>query len=117
MMAKETLPNLVWHALHSVHAHFAVGNGAAARNPGDVVPYAALADANHGDLSPLGELLVPGEKVYLTGPQPAETDSLRVRPPLDCFQMVFPVAASTEVGPAAFEAGGDARATGAVSGH
>ncbi len=110
MMAKETFPNLVWHALHSVHAHFAVGNGAAARYPGDVVPYAALADANHGDLSPLGELLVPGEKVYLIGPQPAETDSLRVGPPLDCFQMVFPVAGSTEsgaaeFGPVAFEAG------------
>ena len=115
MMPEETFPNLVWHALHSVHAHFAIGNAEAARYPGDVVPYAALADANHGDLSPLGELLVPGEKVYLIGPQPAETDSLRVGPPLDCFQMVFPVAGSTEsgaaeigaaeFGPVAFEAG------------
>ena len=96
-MAEETFPNLVWHALHSVHAHFAIENGQATRYPADVVPYAALADAEHRDISPLRELLVPGDKVYLIGPQPAETGSLRVGPPLDCFQMVFPAQAVAEL--------------------
>jgi len=99
-MSQETFPNLVWHALHSTHAHFAVGNGAAVRYPGEVVAYAALADANHGDLSPLRELLVPGERVYLIGSKPAETGLLGVGPPLDCFQMLFPLAGSTENGAA-----------------
>lgn len=97
MMAEETFPNLVWHALHSVHAHFAVGNAAAVRYPADVVPYAALADAEHRDISPIGKLLTPGEKVYLIGPRPAETDSVRVGPALDCFQMVFPTQAVAEL--------------------
>jgi GNAT superfamily N-acetyltransferase len=82
--------NLVWNALHTIHANFVVENSRAARYPADVVPYAALADPTHADLSPLEELLVPNDRVYLIGPQPAPTKSLQVGPPLDCFQMLFP---------------------------
>src|SRR5271165_5297806 len=83
-------PNLVWHALHTVHANLAVQNSHAARYPADVVPYAALADPTHSDLSPLEDLLAPNDRVYLIGPQPAPKKSLRVGTPLDCFQMLFP---------------------------
>ncbi len=88
--------NLVWHALRTVHANFAVNNSHAARYPADVVPYAALADPTHADLSSLKELLTPNDGVYLIGPQPAPTNSLQVGPPLDCFQMLFPAHLSPE---------------------
>ena len=89
-MIPNSFDNLVWNALHSVHSHFNVRNGPAARYPADVVPYAAMADANHSDLSPLAELLSPGEPVYLIGAQPTATNILDVGPPLNCFQMLFP---------------------------
>jgi ribosomal protein S18 acetylase RimI-like enzyme len=85
--------NLVWNALHSEHARFAMHSRGAVRYPADVVPYAALADANHADLSPLQELLAPGEQVYLIGPQPTPTNNLHVGPPLNCFQMIYPTTA------------------------
>src|SRR5579863_2368793 len=89
-MPAEPFSNLVWDALHSVHSNFAVQNSAAARYPADVVPYAALADPTHADLSPLAELLAPNGLVYLIGPQPAPARLLEVGPSLDCFQMLFP---------------------------
>ena len=89
-MSSGPFHNLVWHALHTIHANFAVRNSRAARYPDDVVPYAALADPTHAGLSPLAELLAPNDRVYLIGPQPAPTKSLQVGPPLDCFQMLFP---------------------------
>ena len=88
-MAAGPFSNLVWNALHTVHANFAVKNSRAARYPADVVPYAALANSTHADLSPLEELLAADDRVYLVGPQPAPTKSLQVGPPLDCFQMLF----------------------------
>lgn len=89
-MTDDSLHNLVWNALHTVHANFSVGNSPAARYPADVVPYAALADPRHADLSPLKPLLIPNELVYLIGPRPAPTDNLHLGPPLNCFQMLFP---------------------------
>ncbi len=88
-MRAEPFHNLFWNALHSVHANFAIQNSHAARYPADVVPYAALADSTHADLSPLEELLARDDRVYLIGPQPAPAKSLQVGPPLDCFQMLF----------------------------
>jgi ribosomal protein S18 acetylase RimI-like enzyme len=88
-MADPFFHNLVWNALHTVHSHFAIASCAAARYPADVVPYAALADPTHADPSPLEEFLSPNEHVYLIGTQPSATSSLRVGPPLQCFQMVY----------------------------
>ena len=88
--------NLVWNALHTVHAHFAVSRGTSIRYPADVVPLAALADSTHSDLSPLEDLLAPGERVYLIGAQPQSTRKLNVGPPLHCFQMLFPLAPPSE---------------------
>ena len=82
--------HLVWNALHTMHARFAVIGSTAVRYPAEVVPLAALADSTHSDPSPLEELLAPGERVYLIGPQPQPTRKLNVGPPLHCFQMLFP---------------------------
>src|SRR5437899_7263825 len=82
--------NLVWNALHTVHSHFAVGGSTAVRYPADVVPLAALADNSHCDLSPLEEMLAPGERVYLLGPQPQPTRKTQRR----SASSLFPVALS-----------------------
>ena len=81
--------HLVWNALHTMHARFAVSGSAAVRYTADVVPLAALADSTHSDLSPLEELLARGERVYLIGSRPQPTRKLNVGPPLHCFQMLF----------------------------
>jgi hypothetical protein len=62
--------------LYTVHAHFALRNGQAV--PADVVPYAALASANHDDISSLTELLAPAERFYLIGAQLQITNNLQV---------------------------------------
>jgi ribosomal protein S18 acetylase RimI-like enzyme len=95
-MPAEPFPNLVWNALQTVHANFAMKNSHAARYPADVVPYAALADPSQADLSPLEELLAPNDPVYLIGPRPAPTKLLEVGSPLDCFQMLFPAQPQAE---------------------
>src|SRR5882757_1925720 len=100
-MIPNSFDNLVWNALHSVHSHFTVCNGPAVRYPTDVVPYAAMADANHSDLSSLAELLSPGERVYLIGAQPTATNILDIGPPLHCFQMLFPANAGKDTTAAA----------------
>ncbi len=91
-MPEDPLLDPVWNALHTVHAHFALRNGSAVRYPADVVPYAAMANPDHADLSPLADLLAPSECVYLIGAQPQATKNLQVGPALDCFQMLFPAA-------------------------
>lgn len=90
--------NLVWHALHTDHANFAMENSCAARYPADVVPYAALADPTHAELSPLVELLAPGDLVYLLGSRPMPTNSVSVGTPLPCFQMLFPAQPPPDTG-------------------
>jgi GNAT superfamily N-acetyltransferase len=87
----EKLPvDPVWNALHTVHAHFALRNGPAVRYPADVVPFAAMANADHSGISPLAELLDPSEHVYLVGAQPQPAKNLAIGPPLSCFQMLYP---------------------------
>src|SRR5438477_12972345 len=89
-MSDDPLLDPVWNALQTIHAHFALRNGSAVRYPADVVPYAALANRDHRDLSPFAELLAPGERVYLIGARPEPTNGFQVGPPLNCFQMIFP---------------------------
>src|SRR6266481_2360948 len=98
-MPEDPLLDSVWNALHTVHAHFALRNGPAVRYPADVVPFAAMAKADHSDLSPLAQLLAPAERVYLIGSQPKPTKNLQVGPALDCFQMLFPAAPHANAAP------------------
>ena len=89
-MPEDPLLESVWNALHTVHGHFALRNGPAVRYPADVVPFAAMAGADHADLSPLAKLLAPSELVYLVGAQPQVSNNVEVGPVLNCFQMVLP---------------------------
>jgi GNAT superfamily N-acetyltransferase len=89
-MPEDPLLDSVWNALHTLHAHFALRNGPAVRYPADVVPFAALANADHSNISPLAQLLAPSEHVYLVGPQPHPAKNLDVGSPISCFQMIFP---------------------------
>jgi ribosomal protein S18 acetylase RimI-like enzyme len=98
-MPEDPLLDSVWNALRTVHAHFALRNGPAVRYPADVVPFAAMANADHSDLSPLAQLLAPAERVYLIGSQPKPTKNLQVGPALDCFQMLFPTARHANAAP------------------
>jgi len=91
-MPADFLLDPVWNSLETVHAKFALRNAAAVRYPADVVPYAAMADADHADLSPLAALLAPHECVYLIGAQPQVTKGLELGPALNCLQMIFPEA-------------------------
>jgi ribosomal protein S18 acetylase RimI-like enzyme len=90
-MFEELLTDPVWNALKSVHAHFALRNGAAVRYPADIVPFAAMDQGKHSDLSPLAQLLTLGEHVYVIGAQPQATNTLHVGPVLNCLQMIFPL--------------------------
>ena len=90
-MSEELLTDPVWNALKSVHAHFALRNGAAVRYPANIVPFAAMDQGNPSDLSPLAQLLTLGEHVYVIGAQPRATNTLHVGPALNCFQMIFPL--------------------------
>lgn len=89
-MPDDPLLDSVWNALQTVHAHFALRNGTAVRYPADVVPFAALDNKDHFNISPLAELLAPSEHVYLVGAQPQATNYLGVGSPISCFQMLFP---------------------------
>jgi ribosomal protein S18 acetylase RimI-like enzyme len=83
--------NLGWNALNTTHAHLAVGHERARRYPIDTVPFAAVADSSHQDISALGELIQgPDDQVYLVGPEPKPTATLNVGPAVPCFQMVYP---------------------------
>jgi ribosomal protein S18 acetylase RimI-like enzyme len=81
----------VWNALETVHAHFAVGRGAARRYPGEVVPFGALADTSQSAVAELEALLVPNDLVYVFGNQPEAANGLKVGPPLHCHQMLGPL--------------------------
>jgi GNAT superfamily N-acetyltransferase len=90
-MSEQLLRDPVWNALKSVHAHFALRNGAAVRYPANIVPFAAMDQGNPSDLSPLAQLLTLGEHVYVIGAQPRATNTLHVGPALNCLQMIFPL--------------------------
>ena len=90
-MSEQLLTDPVCNALKSVHAHFALRNGAAVRYPANIVPFAAMDQGNPSDLSPLEQLLTLGEHVYVIGVQPQATNTLHVGPALHCLQMIFPL--------------------------
>lgn len=96
-MDGDPLIDLVWTALHTSHAHFAVRCGDACRYPADVAPFAAVADTTPRALAALEELLVPGEQVYLVGKQPPPTAGLFIGPPLAVFQMLRPPEAAIKI--------------------
>ncbi len=61
------LDNVIWHALNTEHARFAVSAPAARKYPAAVAPFAGIAHASADSLTQLRDLLAPGETVYLMG--------------------------------------------------
>jgi ribosomal protein S18 acetylase RimI-like enzyme len=87
---KNPLENLVWNALTTAHAHFAVGAEGVRRYPRDMVPFAGMEDASHRDISALEPLIAgDGDLVYLIGAEPRGTEKLQVGEPVACYQMLF----------------------------
>src|SRR6266404_885323 len=98
IVGDDLLLDPTWNALETEHARFAVGDGQARRYPAEVAPFAAVADNSEDSLAKLGELLAPGEHVYLLGRQPVGTNGIKVGPPLRCFQMLGPSRLPVEAG-------------------
>ncbi len=82
--------NPVWHALRTMHSHFALTAGDACRYPADVAPFAAVAAPNESALQSLHSLLVLGEYVWLVGESYPSVPQLSCQETLKCLQMVLP---------------------------
>jgi predicted GNAT family acetyltransferase len=86
-MSKDTtvLDNPIWHALSTVHAHFAEGDEYAKRYPIDIGPLTGMKDQSPRAYQSLAQLLGPDDisVLFLTEP-PAPPESLRL---LRCFPM------------------------------
>ncbi len=82
--------NPIWQALHTRHRHFALTNGAAARYPADVAPFAALAEPTPAALEQLAALLAPNDPVWLFNQNLPATPTLRYLETLPCLRLVLP---------------------------
>jgi predicted GNAT family acetyltransferase len=87
---EDLFANPAWHALHTIHRHFAVSAGDACRYPADVAPFAAVTTPSIQALQQLHSLLTPGESVWLIGESYPPTSSLSFEESLECLQMVLP---------------------------
>lgn len=68
------LDNIVWHALTTAHAHFAVGEGGARRYAPGFSPIIGFADIDNADFAAIAPFCQPGERFYTdawSGPVPA----------------------------------------------
>src|SRR5262245_41061861 len=62
----EVLDNVVWHALTTSHAAFAVGNSLARRYPSDVTVFAAIESDSPPSWDALAALATAGERFVLS---------------------------------------------------
>ncbi len=82
--------NPAWHALHTMHRHFAISAGDACRYPADVAPFAAVATPSKTALLQLHSLLIRSESVWLVGKSFPPIPELAFEESLVCLQMVLP---------------------------
>jgi GNAT superfamily N-acetyltransferase len=82
--------NPVWHALQTIHRHFAVAVDEACRYPAGVAPFAAVSAPTTGALQQLHSLLAPGESVWLIGESYPAVPELHFEGTMECLQMVLP---------------------------
>jgi predicted GNAT family acetyltransferase len=82
--------NPTWHALQTKHRHLAVSAGGACRYPGEVAPFAAVAEPSKAALQQLHSLLAPGESVWVIGKSYPHIPELAFEESLECLQMVLP---------------------------
>jgi ribosomal protein S18 acetylase RimI-like enzyme len=89
-MTSNPFANIVWHALHTEHAQFAIEQNGAARYQAEIAPFAAFQDQKRSDVAALRVLFSQGERFYLIGGSPASNNATEIGSPLQCLQMVFP---------------------------
>lgn len=83
------LDNVAWSSLTGPHADRAVGAGSARRYPGDVAPFAGLADpADPACWADLRTLLGPDDAVVVTAPHLAVPDGWRLVESVPGVQLV-----------------------------
>jgi ribosomal protein S18 acetylase RimI-like enzyme len=71
MSSDHPLDNPFWSALHSLHAHFALGTDEVRRFPADVAPFLGVEHAGVETDGILDSLVPPGDSVLLMGVAPA----------------------------------------------
>ena len=87
-MSAHPLDNPLWQSLTSRHARLAIVNGQAARYPADVAPFAAVANAGADAGRCLGDIVEPGESVFLVGVAPPLDSGWQVQLQSSIAQMV-----------------------------
>lgn len=89
-LPERVFANPVWHALRTLHRHFAISNDSACRYPALVAPFLAVVEPSETALRKLSELLTPDESAWLVGAKFPNTPELVFEEALDCLQMVLP---------------------------
>lgn len=83
------LDHPIWHALSTVHAHFAEGDDLAKRYPFDVSPLAAVREQSPQAYASLGELLGPEEAaVFFLDAPPIVPEGWRLLHNFEMHQMI-----------------------------
>jgi predicted GNAT family acetyltransferase len=83
------LDHPIWHALSTVHAHFAEGDDLAKRYPFDVSPLAAVTEQSPHAYASLGELLGPEEAaVFFLDAPPKVPEGWRLLHNFEMHQMI-----------------------------
>ena len=84
-----TLDHPIWHALSTVHAHFAEGDDLAKRYPADVSPLAAIREQSPQAYASLAELLGPEDiAVFFLDAPPRVPEKWRILQNLEMHQMI-----------------------------
>src|ERR1700744_5356045 len=84
------LDNPVWHALQTVHKHFAAGTSLIQRYPAEVLRIAGCAYPATAGLHELEQWVKPGEKIFIVGDLPPVPENWANYINIDCVQMVCP---------------------------
>jgi predicted GNAT family acetyltransferase len=83
------LDHPIWHALSTVHAHYAEGDDLAKRYPVDVSPLAAVREQSPQAYASLGELLGPEDvAVFFLDAPPRVPEKWRLLQHLEMHQMI-----------------------------
>jgi ribosomal protein S18 acetylase RimI-like enzyme len=89
-LPEQLFTNPVWSALHCCHQHFSIAYGQACRYPGQVSPFAAVAEPSPAAMRDLRTLLEDGEAVWVLGDNLPTVAELTCDTLLPCLQMALP---------------------------
>ncbi len=97
------LDNPIWASLQSRHRHLARCKDAAARYPGEVAPFIAVASADANADDAIASLIEADETVYLLGIAPKVSDALSLKAFEPLTQMICTEALAVIDGPQIIE--------------